>query len=436
MPGFPDHRLNATGAREARVCIGRTALEGFLSVGKGVVVVWPQVIRVVAALGLLLPVAAGAQDADVEVNFVYFGRVEEPRLPLSLLDPVIEDPGFPGARLGVEENSTTGGFLNHAYTLERVQVDPEADIVEAFSEQAEAGVRYFIVDLGKDDLLEVADSPAAQDAVLLNVRARDDDLRNDNCRANVLHIVPSRTMLADGLSQYLVWKRWDTWYLVVGRTPQDKLFAEAIRRSAKKFGARIVEEKEWTFDAGARRTDTGHVTAQQEVPAFTQGKDHDVMIVADEADLWGEYLSYRTFRPRPVAGTQGLIPTAWHRSHEQWGGTQLQRRFERLADRDMTPRDYAAWAAVRAVGEVVTRLSSADPREVRNALLSEDFKLAAFKGVPLNFRNWNGQLRQPILLAAPRMLVSVSPQKEFLHQYSQLDTLGWDKPESSCGAFE
>lgn len=398
---------------------------------------WPAIVGFVVILALLMPPGAGARDPEVEVDFVYFGRDEEPHVPLSLLDPVIENPGFPGARLGVKENSTTGEFLDHAYGLEHVQVGLEADIVEAFAGLAEQGYRYFLMDLGSKDLLQVADSPAAREAILLNVRARDDKLRNQDCRANVLHIVPSRAMLADGLSQYLVWKRWDKWYLVVGRTPRDKLFAEAIRRSAKKFGARIVQEKEWTFDAGSRRTDSGHVTAQQEIPAFTQGGgDYDVMIVADEADLWGEYLSYRTFRPRPVAGTQGLVPTAWHRSHEQWGGTQLQRRFERIADRDMRPRDYAAWAAVRAVGEAVTRLGSDDPRKVWEALMSEDFKLAAFKGVPLNFRNWNGQMRQPILLAAPRMLVSVSPQKEFLHQYSPLDTLGWDKPESSCKAFE
>ena len=45
--------------------------------------------------------------------------------------------------------------------------------------------------------------------------------------------------------------------------------------------------------------------------------EHDVVVVADESDVFGEYLPYRTWDPRPVAGTQGLIP-AWHRSQEQW----------------------------------------------------------------------------------------------------------------------
>ena len=58
--------------------------------------------------------------------------------------------------------------------------------------------------------------------------------------------------------------------------------------------------------------------------------------------------------------------------------------------------------------------------------------MAAFKGQGLTFRRWNQQLRQPMLLAAPRSLVSVSPQSGFLHQRSPLDTMGFDEPESDC----
>ena len=65
-------------------------------------------------------------------------------------------------------------------------------------------------------------------------------------------------------------------------------------------------------------------------------------------------------------------------------------------------------------------------------LQGPDFELAGFKGQKLTFRPWNWQLRQPILLAAPRALVSVSPQEGFLHERSLLDTLGYDAPESGC----
>ncbi|MGZ4991625.1 MAG: branched-chain amino acid ABC transporter substrate-binding protein, partial [Methylobacter sp.] len=47
-------------------------------------------------------------------------------------------------------------------------------------------------------------------------------------------------------------------------------------------------------------------------------------------------------------------------------------------------------------------------------------------------RSWDGQLRQPVLLAAPRSLVAVAPIEGFLHPKTELDTLGYDQPESTC----
>jgi hypothetical protein len=41
-------------------------------------------------------------------------------------------------------------------------------------------------------------------------------------------------------------------------------------------------------------------------------------------------------------------------------------------------------------------------------------------------------MRQPVLLAESRTLVSVSPQEGFLHEHSELDTLGYDRPDTQC----
>ncbi len=239
-------------------------------------------------------------------------------------------------------------------------------------------------------------------------------------------------MLADALVQYLVVKRWNDLLLVVGNSDGDREFAADIRHAALKFQAHIVADKPWTFIPGARRTDTGHFAIQAEVARFTQGISYDVLVVADEEDDFGDDLSYRTYDPRPVAGTQGLVPTAWARPHEQWGATQLQNRFLHQAKRWMTDRDYAAWMAVRAIGEAATRSKSVDPAVISAFMRSDRFDLAAYKGARLTFRSWDGQLRQPVLLADARSLVSVSPQPGFLHQFSELDTLGIDQPETKC----
>jgi ABC transporter substrate binding protein (PQQ-dependent alcohol dehydrogenase system) len=240
-------------------------------------------------------------------------------------------------------------------------------------------------------------------------------------------------MLADGLAQYLVAKRWTRWLLVVGSHDPDKLYADALRRSAGRFGARIVQERVFEDTGGARRTDSGLVQIQRQMPLFLQGApEHDVLVAADESEVFASYLPYRTREPRPDAGSAGLVPKSWDAAHDQWGANQLQNRFMQMFSRRMTALDGQTWTAARMIGEAASRLRSADATAVLEYLKGPDFALAAFKGQKLTLRDWNLQLRQPILLADGRTIASVSPQEGFLHQFSELDTLGFDRPETKC----
>jgi ABC transporter substrate binding protein (PQQ-dependent alcohol dehydrogenase system) len=389
-----------------------------------------------AALFILVPVrgeVAAAEGAALHVPIVYLGEAIPEPPPLSLVEPIAKDKGIAGAQLAIEDNNTTGKFLHQDFELMQKIIPAGGDLKGAATELAGAEHKLIVADLTAQRLDQLADMPEMKDAVILNVRAEDDSLRASDCRANVFHLIPSRAMKADALGQYLISKKWTRWILVYGTNDADKAFADAIRRTAKRYRAEIVEERAYEFKAGSRRTDTGEQEVREQMTQLTQRlPDYDVMVVADESEVFGDYLPYRTWDPRPVVGTSGLVPTAWHRSQEQWGGTQLQRRFERAANRWMLERDYAAWEAVRTIGEAVTRTGTTDPGALHKYIMSDDFALAAFKGKPLSFRKWDQQLRQPILLATPLMLVSVSPQEGFLHERTPLDTLGHDEPDSSC----
>ena len=376
--------------------------------------------------------SARAADAPASVDIAYLALALPPTAPASLLDPPPSDEGVQGARLALADNQTTGRFLKQDFHLNEAVLPNAGAVIEAARRMAGSGARVFVTDLPAALLLQVADLPDMHDTLLLDATAEDDALRGADCRANVLHLLPSRAMLADSLMQFLAVKRWRDVLLVAGPTEDDRLIADAYRRSARKFQLHIVSDKPWTFVAGAQRTDTGHVTIGAEVARFTQGLSYDVLVVADEADDFGDDLAYRTTDPRPIAGTNGLVPTAWARPFEQWGGTQLQTRFIKLAHRFMTPHDYGAWMAVRAVGEAATRGGGSDGTKIAAYLRSPAFELAAFKGARLTFRAWDGQLRQPVLLADGKSLVSVSPQPGYLHQTSELDTLGVDQPETTC----
>lgn len=386
---------------------------------------WPLCALTVLFLTLAGPAPAQEGDSAL-VRIAFLKQLVDHPPALSNLDDISDDIGASGGLLAIKDNNTTGRFMKQRFELDATVVPIGGDPVSAFAQLVADGHRLIVADLPAEALRTIAVRPDARDVLIFNASATDDRLRNADCQPNLLHTIPSRAMLADGLAQYLSWKRWHRWFLVIGRRDEDRLFADAIRRAANRFGAKIVEEKEWTFGPDTRRT------AQSQVPVFTQGVDYDVLVVADEIGEFGEYLAYRTWEPKPVVGTQGLVPTPWHRTHEQWGSVQLQNRFRDTYGRWMAPVDYAVWMAVRSIGEAATRTGSTAPASLADYILGDKFELAAFKGRRLTYRDWNGQLRQPILLAAARSLVTVSPQKGFLHQVSELDTLGYDRPESDC----
>ena len=370
---------------------------------------------------------------ELTTKIVYLTKDYQEPPPLSLVDKEVDDKGVQGARIAVDENNRTGRLIGQHFELLEALLPPDGDPVAKAKELIGQGHGLILADLEAKDLLAVADLPEAKQAVLFDVRTSDDILRQEQCRSNVFHIPPNWAMRADALAQYLLWKRWRRWVLIVGKSEADQGYAAAIRRAANRFGAKIVEERPYTFEAGQRRTDTGHQQIQTQMPMLTQGvPDYDVIVVADESDVFGDYLLFRSHEPRPVVGTHGLVAVAWHRAFEEYAGTQMQNRFERIAGRIMLERDYTAWLAVRIIGEAVLRTNKNTPEDVRAYILSEKFEVAGFKGQGMNFRHWDLQLRQPILLAGPRALVSISPQEGFLHPKFLTDTLGFDQPETKC----
>ena len=375
---------------------------------------------------------AALSDQPLEIKIGYLHQAPS-RIRISLVDVPASNDGLAGAQLGIEDDNTTGRFLNQRYALIDALLGEGDDPVAAMNALADQGASFIVTSLDADRLLRIADAGKTRGVTLINASALDERLREQDCRANVIHVAPTRSMLADALAQYLVWKKWGKWMLLVGSHEKDALFAEALRHAATRFGARIVEQREFKDSGGARRTDSGVTEIQRQMPVATQGApEHDVLVAADESEVFAGYLPYRTWDARPVVGSAGLVPTTWNAAFDQWGAVQLQNRFTKAFQRSMTADDMQVWTAVRMIGEAAARTNSNDAGKMQAYIKSPAFSVAAFKGQKLTIRDWKLQLRQPILLFDGRNTVSVSPQEGFLHQSSTLDTLGLDRPETKC----
>ena len=78
------------------------------------------------------------------------------------------------------------------------------------------------------------------------------------------------------------------------------------------------------------------------------------------------------------------------------------------------------------------RTKEIDPAKLRDFLISDAFVLDTYKGTPANYREWNHQLRQPVLLHTHNSVVARAPLDGFLHERNTLDTLGQDNAQSGC----
>ena len=97
-----------------------------------------------------------------------------------------------------------------------------------------------MTNLNAKNTLAISNLAADKPILFFDAGTTDDALRGEQCKKNILHLLPSRAMKADALAQYLLKKRWTKWFLVSGSEPEDVLFVNALKRAAKRFGTKIV----------------------------------------------------------------------------------------------------------------------------------------------------------------------------------------------------
>ena len=387
----------------------------------------------VLALGLLVLALAAAPPAGAAAPELLIGYValkKDPRYTVKrrfarYLTEALGSP-YVGAKVAIEESKFVGSAVGVEFRLKRRRAKSEGRLVRSALRLVDDGAKYILVDAPAALVDEVARATQDMDVLLFNITARDDVLRQAQCRSHLLHVIPSHAMTTDALVQYLISKKWREVLVLTGPRPEDAQLTAAFERSATRFGVRIVERRPFVLSNDPREREKNNVAL------LTAGADYDVVFVADTDGEFARDVPYQTVPPRLVVGSEGLAAAAWHWSWERHGAPQLEKRFQKSAKRPMRDFDWAAWMAVKAVVEAVLRTEGGDFAAVRDYLVGPEIVLDGFKGNRVNFRPWNRQMRQPLLLVTHNWVVERAPLRGFLHQTNNLDTLGFDERDSRC----
>src|SRR5690242_11575092 len=130
---------------------------------------------VAAALGVVAAVASQASADPVQIGIGYL-RAAAVKSTLSLVEQPAENDSVAGARLAIDDNNTTGRFLNQRFTLDERRLKQDDDVAAAALTLSEHN-GFIVADLPADQLLKVADAVRGRGTMVLNASAIDDRLR-------------------------------------------------------------------------------------------------------------------------------------------------------------------------------------------------------------------------------------------------------------------
>ena len=383
---------------------------------------------------LLLAAAAAGLPAHAQQRTFSVGLVTQ--ADDERYSPSVLQKGFPDAPSGRSEpaaqialNDTAIPLRMAGWSSDRLLAAEAASAGEvpgAIQQLQRQGVRHVILELPAAGVIAASTAAAGKDMILFNAAAPDDALRAGQCAPHLLHTLPSHAMQLDAIAQLLVARKWGRPLVLVGPTPGDALLLAAWQRSARRFGIKPVAQKPFKLSNDPRERELGNVRL------LTSDRDYYAIVVLDAQGEFAQQVPYQTVLPRPVLGSNGLTAQAWHALWERDGAPQLSRRFQRKANRPMDSYDWACWIACRAAAEVASAFNKATVAQQLDALRQGAVSVDGYKGQRLTFRGWDGQLRQPLLLAYGTGVAATAPLEGFLHPRSTLDTLGYDAPETGC----
>jgi ABC transporter substrate binding protein (PQQ-dependent alcohol dehydrogenase system) len=385
-------------------------------------------IRASRAIGLALLLGAHVAASAAAFKVLLLERADDPQLDRSTLERAyLGHPGGPaadGIEVALKEAQFELDAAGASVTLERSVVADTQAARDAAARAQKAGVAAIVSNLPGDWLLAAAD---ATPLPVLNVADAADRLRERDCRAHVLHLLPSERMRADALAQTLVSRRWNQVLLLSGPSTLDAERTAVAQAAIKRYALKPVQTKPFKLSADPRERDLANAAL---LTSTANVGSYDVVWVVDSDGEFARSLPYRTALPRPVVGDAGLVALAWQAQFERFGAPQVSRRFAKANGRPMTAHDWAAWMAGKAVVAAATAAPKGPTAAFAKALPTLD--LDGSKGTTMSFRTWDGQLRQPLLLTDGQGVIATAPADGVLHPKNNLDTLGADAPEKLC----
>ena len=268
-----------------------------------------------------------------------------------------------GAELGLKDIKPFQRMSKVKFNLIKKRIKASEDASETiYNHIIKNDIKFILLDFPVAELLQITNKINDLNITAINVSSKNNELRSSQCSKNLFHTIPSERMLSDSLAQYLSEKKWRKILVLIGPLEIDEAKAKSFIESAKQFGLKITDKRNFVLGNDPRARD------QNDLDFLTGSAKYDAVYIADTHKEFSYRVPFATHRPAIVIGSSGLIPRAWHWSYLRHGAPQVHGRFERMHKRRMTEEDWAAWIAMRAVAEALVRFQDNENFSFRGLL--------------------------------------------------------------------
>ena len=333
-----------------------------------------------------------------------------------------------GALLAIEDSEKFTRLTKTKFLIEHITKKTYEDAIKFLNSKSVKKFETILLDLNIQNLKYfkniLKNNPKT---IFFNISDPNNDIRKNICLDNFFNTYPSNAMYTDSIAQYLVKKKTQKSLLLTGPLVEDEKISSSFKESARKFGIKIYKEKFFVNNNDPRVRDKNNLFY------LTKGKKYNNVFISDTDGEFALAVPNATMNPAIVSGSAGLIAKAWHWSYLRHGAPQLNGRFERMNNRRMESKDWAAWISIKTIIESILRIQNTSNENIIEYLQGSNLQVDGSKGIGLNFKKTTNQLRQTILLiSSNNWTTKVAPLEEFNDSENNLNTLGISYNQTAC----
>lgn len=376
---------------------------------------WAPMTRLVALLTFVAATGAMAQstqtDEPARVGYVGPVRSGNSSVPAAVYD-IVGEAARNGALLAWDDVETWARSTGaHLELFQASAPSPEAARRAAERLVLVEGVQVLIGGLGAGQAAVLADVAQRHDVLFVNVGSSDLLVRS-TCDPRTFHVEASAGMYLDAMVARSAAAGDRSWFLVHLDDEEGWARAERMRsavdrhgRGGSLVGTSAVPENHPLYrdqliaarEAGADALVLA-LGAVDQIAFLAQQSSLDAALpVIPYPDPLTQAREYMAAAVR-LAGDTAIVERValWEATLQEDGADDLNERFASRYANPMDPYGWAAYAAVVIVYQAHLETGSADPATLAAYLRAPETTFDLHKGMPLSFRSWDGQLRQPL----------------------------------------